>query len=283
MNSNSLVHLDLRSTTCRKEGADSVFKALQRNQTVTCLHIGNNAGLYRNILLGKSIADIEKCLITNMTLIFLDLNGAAIGNEGLKYVTNGLINCRFVNVLNLASNSLDGMSAKYISKILIETQIKRLDLSQNPLGNNFIVEFERETRDKQFIITHLYLNSCEFLGHQMYKLFESLKRALCLEYLELDEAKYKEKDISYLHGFLNGNNTLRHLSCSKCYFGDIGLKAISVNITNFSMLEYINVSNNTITSAGIIVFSERLIETMNHHLKYLDFSHNLIDVLYFSK
>jgi len=278
--SKSLVHIDLRSTAFRKEGADKLFKALELNKSVTCLHIGNIKGLHRNLLVGPNIAGIERYLKTTELLTVLDLEGAGIGNEGLYYVSNGLKQTKSVKIVNLACNNIDSEGSLLVLETL-RSSAKHLNFSDNPLGNIFITEFESSTREVPFYTTRLSLSSCNFLSPGVVPLFHALQRGIALEYLALDNFKYNIRELTSLSSYLLKANALKTLNIMNCFFGDEEIKIIGEGFITQSYLEVLNLSSNKIDNPGAKTLADKL--TLLRRLKNLNVSNNSIKVSFNAK
>ena len=279
INSTSLLHLNLRSTAFRKEGADALFKALTVNCTVTCLYIGNIKGLHRNILLGKAVSGIEGYLRATRQLIFLDLAGAGIGNEGFAYVLNGLRKNMSLKVLNLVCNNIDGQGSENLFTLIVKTMVKHVDLSQNPLGDSFIAEMLPRMKDTQFFLTHLGLRFCDLASPGIGKLFSILRRGLFLVNLDLDGIKCDETEIGYIGWLMINCYSLCNFSLTRCNFGDNGIKYISEGFRPKTVIQYINLSHNKIGDDGISFFCRNLKQLKNTKLKSIDLSNNNIRVI----
>ena len=277
--SNSLVHLDLRSTAMRKEAADSLFKALCLNKTLVCLHLGNVRGLYRNLLSGKAIIGIKKYLKTTMVLTFLELKGAGIGNEGLQYVYSGLIGNKSVKVLDVSSNNITGAGSPSIIGIMVKSLIKRLDMSHNPLGNEFVTEIYNNMKNMQFMLTHLSLSSCGFIGDSLEHLFHVLKNGMLLEKVDISNANFEESDLSSIIWFLTDCTSLKFFNLADCHLGDKGARYIATALTDNSPIEKLNLSRNRITNTGVMALTDRLATLQKINITSLDLSYNWIEVL----
>jgi Ran GTPase-activating protein (RanGAP) involved in mRNA processing and transport len=276
--SKSLIHLDLRSTAFAREGAHYLFKALNKNQTVTCLSIGNIKGLHNNFMSGKAMQGIQDYLKKSLQLTFLDLKGASIGNDGLTYLLAGLKYSRSVKDVNLCFNNLGSNGSSTVVDLILKTYIKRLNLSENPLGRQFVSEFFKKSQDQEFYMTHLSLSSCELGSPGLGELFAALRRGLYLSHLKLDAIRYDDFELRHLGWFIANCLTLKSFSTANCMFADEGIRAIAESFVDFSTMESINLSHNKITSSGLQSTLDKLAEKCGRHLKSLDLSENFIDV-----
>jgi len=275
--SESIVHLDLRSTAFRKEAANKLFKALSVNKSITCLQIGNIKGMYRNFLAGKGLSKIEDYLRSTQQLTFLDLNGALICNEGLVYVLKGLIHCKYVKVLNIAFNNLNGGASSTIIDIIIKTSIRRLNLNQNALGSTFVSAFSDAMESTTSLLTHLSLSSCGFISPWTKELLRALRKSLGLEFLELNDAKFRASDFDSLAWFIANMTNLKALSLANCELEDEGVKQIGQGLIDNYSVSSLNLQRNRISNKGIIELTKRLAKS-HAKISSLDLSHNKIEV-----
>lgn len=273
---NSLIHLDLRSTAFTKEGAQHLFKALTRNKTVTCLRVGNIKGLHSNFMSGKAMQGIVDYLKQSLQLTFLDLKGASIGNDGLTFLLAGLKMSRSVKDVNLCFNNLTGTST--VADLILKTYIKRLTLDENPLGRQFVGEFFRGSQDQEFYLSHLSLGACELRSPGLAELFAALRKGLYLSHLKLDTVGYDEFELRHLGWFLMNCVTLKEFSTANCMFGDEGMRVVAEAFTEHSCIESLNLCHNKITSEGLQLTLDSLAEKCGKSLKSLNLSHNFINV-----
>ena len=275
MQSNSLVHLDLRSTSFRKEAASRLFKALEDNETITCLKLGNFRGINRNILNGNALVGITRYLKKTLVLTFLDLKGAAIGTQGLRYVLNGVLLCKQIRVLNIAFNNLNATSYSLLIDLMTVTTLKQLDISENPLGDGFLTEF-LDVKES-ITLKYLAMSSCEFTNAS--GLFNMIKKGVSLEHVEIDCVKYDDQGFTQLSSYLSNTSLLISLSKANCLLGDYGIEIATRGVSNNYTLEEINISGNKITNHGAISFCKNISCMKNRILKSLNVSHNFIEVI----
>jgi hypothetical protein len=183
------------------------------------------------MLVGKAIAGIEGYLKKTVVLTFLDLKNAGIGNEGLNYLLKGLKACNSVKYLNLSLNTLEAAAYPLIVDLLLKVRLKRLDLSQNLLGNSFLPLFSQDVKDTYFLLSQLSLSSCKFSNASLSYLFDALKRGVSLEHLAIDDIKYDQDSLKKLGQFISSASVLKSISSGNSMLGDIG-KVFIVNSRN---------------------------------------------------
>lgn len=240
------MHLDLSSNEFKKEGADFLFQELAKNQTLNCLYIGNAKGLHRNFLNGDGISGLNSFVENHLQLTILDLQGASIGNEGFALIYNGLIQAKSLKVLNLGLNLITATSNKILCEMMGKSAIKRLDLSQNNIHDQFKFELEASTKNRIFLQSHLNLSKCNFIGPGMFTLFDALKKDTSLINLILDEAKFLSDEYQSLRIFLSGNTSLKSLSLKACNLGNKGAEAIAEGIAENTFIHELIISDNRI-------------------------------------
>ena len=243
----SLVHLDLRSTECRREGAEALFAALLKNETVTCLQMGNIKGLHSNFLAGKAVCLLNVLLRQSAQLTFLDLKGAGIGNDGLAYILEGLKQSKSVRVFNLAFNMINSAGSSLVIEVLANSPIKRLDVSQNALGRAFRVELSKYMQNRQYSLTHLSLSSCGLVSPGMGELFEALRKGPYISVLDLDDTHYEENELPCIKAFLSHNTTVKSFSMKTCTLGDSGARVFAEAFSENCLLEELYLCNNRIS------------------------------------
>jgi len=243
----SLVHIDLSSNGIGKTGADYLFKQLSFNQSITCLNIGNSSGLNRNFFNGVAIEGLNEFLKNHFQITFLDLNAASIGNEGLFLIQEGLKHTPSLKALNLCFNLLTSEASETLTDIMGKTNIKKLNLSQNHLGDHFKYKLFESTKNRIFLQTHLNFSRCKFTEEGMPKFFSALRKNGVLKSLVLDFSKYYEKDLYCFGTLMQNNQSLASLCIKGCKIGDKGLEHLASALLINSFLKELIVSNNGIT------------------------------------
>ena len=133
----SVVHVDLSSNDLGPKGASKLFKALSVNESITSVDLYSHEGLHRNHITSKGMKNIVSVLKNNKILSILNVGGNGIRAEGLMYIAEGIAGNTTLLSLKVQQNEIQGNPAilKCLRTILIESRVKELDLSDNPLGN----------------------------------------------------------------------------------------------------------------------------------------------------
>ncbi len=236
--SRSLVHVDLSSSEMGREGADALFSEMCDNCTVTCLYVGNTKGLHRNFLNGTAVSRLNTVLQRHQLMVLLDLGGASIGDEGLALIRDGVVKSLTLRILNLSFNVISSASDKVLIDIMGRSGVRRLDLSQNPLGDQFKFDLDASTKSRLFFQTHLNLSRCEFSGCGAMMLLDACKKDTCLNTFTLEECKIVPEELPFLRSFVSGNSALQIFSLKSCGFGNPGVEALAEGMAkNFCLLE----------------------------------------------
>ena len=104
----SLIHLDVGSNDITYEGAQDLFKALEKNLTLTSLTMANHDRLHRNRIGNKACTDLMNLLNKNKIISMINISDNGLSNEGLRMMLPALNkDCSLVSI-NLANNDLVG-------------------------------------------------------------------------------------------------------------------------------------------------------------------------------
>jgi Ran GTPase-activating protein (RanGAP) involved in mRNA processing and transport len=128
----------------------------------------------------------------NTLLSHIYLAGNYIGNSGLETLANGLKQNDRVMSLGLANNEISGIAGANAIGIILSNrynQIRRLDLSKNPLGNAGIERFSNILRNEKCNLHYLNLSRCEFNHLGARSLYICIKLCHGLKTLILDKNK----------------------------------------------------------------------------------------------
>lgn len=138
----SLVHIDLASTGLRMKGGFAIFRALQKNESVISLDLSSCLGLIHNRI-GQFSTEALIPVLSKKILTILNLSGNAIKLHGLQNIAKGIIGNNTLLSLKIANNELEGGTKCLgcLKKILLESNLKEFDISDNPLGNRCFEAF----------------------------------------------------------------------------------------------------------------------------------------------
>ena len=103
-----IIYLNLDMNSICWEGASYLAKALRLNTSLIELSMssGKSGGNNRNRLMEKGAYEFSQFLAVNKFLLFLNLTGNAIANEGLSYLLPAIAQSNTLISLNLSSNEI---------------------------------------------------------------------------------------------------------------------------------------------------------------------------------
>jgi Ran GTPase-activating protein (RanGAP) involved in mRNA processing and transport len=104
-----IIYLNLDMNSICWEGASYLAKALGVNNSLIELSMcsGKSGGKNRNRIMERGAYEISKGLAVNKFLMFLNLTGNAIANEGLSYLLPAIAMSNTLTSLNLTSNEIN--------------------------------------------------------------------------------------------------------------------------------------------------------------------------------
>ena len=110
----SLVKLGLGNNRIGKRGGQALIQALAYNESIVELVLSSEEGLHRNSLGPESIKPLQEILAFNKFLSILDLSGNSIGNNGLKYICNGMSDRPYLQCLKIGQNDITSQGAEML-------------------------------------------------------------------------------------------------------------------------------------------------------------------------
>ena len=138
----SLVYVDLASTGLLSRGGTVIFRALQKNESITSLDLSTCSGLIHNHIDSASTKELIHVLLNNKVLSILNLNGNAIKVAGIENISRGIAGNTCLLSLKIAYNEFEGgvKCINYLKRIVCDANLKELDISGNKLGNKYFEE-----------------------------------------------------------------------------------------------------------------------------------------------
>lgn len=224
-----------------------------RNMEESCMNL-NHHGLGP-----KGTKAIAITLVSNTTILKLDLEDNAIMEEGVLSVMEMLHENYYLQELNMADNDLGLEGARIISDFLQEnnSSLCKLQLS----GNNFKDESAAllcQALSSNFRIRSLNLSHNQFSDVGGEHLGQMLALNVGLQSLNLSWNHFHIRAAVALCNGLRSNVTLKKLDLSMNSFGNEGALALGDVLRLNSCLVYIDVSRNGITNEGASRISKGL-------------------------
>eukprot|EP00826_Nyctotherus_ovalis_P029844 TRINITY_DN2367_c0_g2_i1.p2 TRINITY_DN2367_c0_g2~~TRINITY_DN2367_c0_g2_i1.p2 ORF type:complete len:338 (+),score=63.72 TRINITY_DN2367_c0_g2_i1:433-1446(+) len=264
----SLVHLDLSSTNLGPKGGSRLFKGLAVNESITHLNVSSHKGLYRNKLGTKGLKKIVAVLKNNRVLAILNVAGNAIRAEGLAYVAEGIAGNDTLMSLRVSHNEIQGSAAiKAIRTILLESKLKELDLSDNPLKGMCMEEIADILGNNTSALQRLYCANievnCTFcdntLAHCARRVFAGVSRSSSLQTVRLDRNDFSGPEFGeHVASLVGIASCLHHISLNECWLGENSGRALFKAIQGSRSVRSMSLQRNNLEDATAKAFGEAL-------------------------
>ncbi|XP_072030834.1 uncharacterized protein [Amphiura filiformis] len=236
-------------------------------------HITTNKIIMKHHGLGPAGAKaIAVPLVTNTTVLTLDLEDNWIEGDGASYLADMLKENCYISDLNLAENRMGSKGAKAMSDMLVDnTSIRKLNLA----GNNFKdrdAEYFLEAVKNNYRIRDLNLSHNEFaeIGGEI--LGAAIAATESLSHLNLSWNHLRRKGAIAVCRGMAENLSIKELNLSWNGLGNEGSLAMAETLKFNSTLQELDMTNNRITNEGALVMSKGL--EVNDSLKVLRFGYN---------
>ncbi|CDW86885.1 UNKNOWN [Stylonychia lemnae] len=272
--SKSLVHLDLSSNQITHKGAKKIFTHLIPNSSLISLKLGSIDGVNKNKVGQKGIVHLVNLLQFSKFLQFLDLRCNILSDNGIISLCDAIFQNKTLVSLNLASNEITSYGMDRLKDTLLSTEIKELDLSGNPLGNQGIEYLSHYIHNNNCYLERLNVSECKFQSPGSVLLFQAVRKSSMMKHLSLDKNDIRSRSTSYLTtGIYHG---LVYLSMNRCNLGDDGGISVAEGLSRSKQLKYMFLQYNSLSDEAAKTFSEALIKS-SINIEHLDLSHNKIN------
>ena len=250
--SKSLVSLNLSSNSISHKGGQLIFESFVNQQSIVDLNLSSLEGSNRNRVTDVGIKNMPVFLNKNHFIEILNLAGNSIRNEGFQYICEGLENNQSLQQLDISNNGINEKGIKkgleVISNNKIFSQINYLNLSYNNFSNAGILLFTSHLRYFQNL-TALNIAYCgvEFKGFQ--SLLRTLQHMKRLDRLNV-AGNMLNSDNFYILKESFAVFGVRYLNMSRCLLGDKCAFYLGECISSNESLKYLNISGNAISDIG---------------------------------
>lgn len=237
----SIIELNLGNNSITPIGIENIFNSLV-NESLISISLASEENLHKNIL--GTCENIEKVL-KSKTLMWLNLAGTGINQQGFQKIINGLKGNIGLVYLNISKNY---EIRKVIGDLMIslsKSKIQELVLSENKI------------KDK----------TAEAIG----KMFNE---NTCLKKLDLSDNLLTEVGIGEIFSMLSGNHNVKSLNLSRNIFRNEVPLSFTTMCSENTMLEELFLSGCNLGKL-IVGFIEGL--SSNDILRKLDLSFNKIE------
>ncbi|XP_075782929.1 leucine-rich repeat-containing protein 74A isoform X1 [Pelodiscus sinensis] len=225
----------------------------------------------------KGAKAIAIALVSNTTIIHLELEDNWILAEGVMCLVQMLRENCYIQELNISNNHLDTEGAEAISRIFLDniSSLRAVQLS----GNNFreeTAQFFAEALLGNYRVKELDLSHNEFSEKGGEHLGQLLANNEILEFLNLSWNHLRLKGAVALGAGLRANGTLKILDLSWNGFGNEGAVALGEALKQNNTLVLLDISSNHINNEGAGKLAKGLEE--NGNLKILKMTQNPLTV-----
>ena len=268
--SSTIVHLDVSNNDITPDGFENIGKILSYHPSLISIDISSYEGLHRNRLSSQGAISLGKAIKENNILQFLSLSGTCLG-DGIDCLAEGLKNNRSLVYLNISNNNLIGRHMELLSKAIIKTELKELNLADNKIGdegseflsNMMIGAYEACC---PLIKLNLSNNDIGFKGGG--KVFHSLRMNCFIKVFIVSGNHFNQGLSTYFPSFLADNSALTILNLSNSNLKPESFLNISEGLAKNKGLESLILANNKIEDLGIKNLASGLAK--NQSLKSID-------------
>ncbi|XP_008939685.1 PREDICTED: leucine-rich repeat-containing protein 74, partial [Merops nubicus] len=258
-------------------GVELYLEACRLLEVVPVSHfIQNLAKPYINLnhcgLGPKGVKAIAIALVSNTTIMHLELEDNCILAEGAIYIAEMLQENSSLQELNISNNHLDTAGAEAIASLLLDdvSYLRALQLSGNNFGEKTAPYFAKALMGN-YKVKELDLSHNVFSENGGQLLGQMLALNTTLEILDLSW-NYLRKGAVALGTGLRGNGALKILNLSWNGIGNEGAEALGEALKVNNALVQLDISNNQINNEGATKFSRAL--QVNEKLKILKMANN---------
>eukprot|EP00347_Sterkiella_histriomuscorum_P007299 403349489 len=280
---NHIIRLDFSTNDMTNEGSDYLFKSLLHNQSLIDLDISSREGRFRNRIQAKGVEMLRQVLIHNPFLQILNLAGNAIKNEGVKVLCQAILQSTHKSLISLdiAENEITHTACDSLHKLLLESNLLRINLKGNNLGNPGAEKISHALYFSRSKLTYLNLASCQLLYLGIIKVLDAVKHNYQLQTLILDDNKAgKGQSFQLMSSLMSQNRSLVHLSLQNLSIDDSLAIPLGDGLHNNTRLKSLNLSFNSIGNEGAASIANALSYKGNtsnqtyNGLRELNLSHN---------
>ncbi|XP_007900014.1 leucine-rich repeat-containing protein 74B [Callorhinchus milii] len=248
------------------QGAKAIAVCLVTNTTIVKLNLKDNSLEGDG---GRAMAAMlkENCYITE-----IDLSDNKLGVRGAKGIASMLKENISLVKLVLSGNNFEDQAAKYVAKgILFAQKLEILDLSHNKMGD-LSGEVLGSAIAQNICLQELNLSWNHVRGAGSVAIAIGLGGNIVLKVIDLSYNGFEKDGASALGDALKVNFTLVELNVSHNRIGTEGAIAIAMGLKENTVLKVLNISYNPMQGAGCYGVLKVLQDNPKTAMESLDFS-----------
>ncbi|MDP2438370.1 MAG: COR domain-containing protein, partial [archaeon] len=242
----SLQLLDLSSTHLRSHGVASLTRALSSGgcRALSVLDLSNCALAHCGVQVCERLIS---AVAAHASLSALCLSNNALSDDGIVSISQVLLHCTTLDLLDLSANALTSASASLLATALAgdsrTLSLCTLLLSGNPLGDDG-ASFLAPAIASSSSLQTLEMSNCGISDCGARDLFRSLRDNTCLRMLRMDANSFGDDAVEVLTESLRGNRCLTHLHLALCRVTDRGTSLIAALLQDNGLLRWIDLWGN---------------------------------------
>ena len=205
------------------KGFHELFSALEQNESIVAVCIGNPGGTNRNVIGVTGSLALASYIQKSRFLQYLDLRGLGLGDSNCQIVFSMLLGNKTLIYMNVSRNDITNKGAESLSAGLIGSALMQLDLSHNNLGDCGIRAVAQYISHSSCLLQKLVLTNTKFgkVGAQL--LFRAVALTKKLNHLNVARNYFQQLNLDRLT-FCFQYGPLTTLDISSC---DLGAHAMT--------------------------------------------------------
>ena len=251
--SQTIAHLDVSNNDITPEGFEKISKILSFHPSIASFDISSYEGLHRNRLSTQGAEFLFKSLQANKILQFLSLSGTCLG-EGIEFISQGLMNNDSLVFLDISNNAIQGKNIENLSRAIISTQLKEINLSSNKIsddGCEFLANMMVGAYEAACPLIKINLSSNNISHKGGSKLFNALRLNCYIKEFNISGNCFNKGLSMYFPSFLADNCALVSLNISCSMLKPDSLQNVAEGLVRNKRLQALNLSGNKIEDAGV--------------------------------
>eukprot|EP00929_Paragymnodinium_shiwhaense_P105364 TRINITY_DN7034_c0_g1_i2.p2 TRINITY_DN7034_c0_g1~~TRINITY_DN7034_c0_g1_i2.p2 ORF type:complete len:315 (+),score=119.49 TRINITY_DN7034_c0_g1_i2:115-1059(+) len=254
----------------------SSFNLQRLEQPNICLH---QCGTKYGPQLVRAIFEKLDARSLKSTFEEINLNDNKIGDEGAKFLSEGLAGNKAIKKLYLARCDMTSAGFKAVGKVLADAPaLEEVVLSGNVADKDGLEGEFSEGLKKNKNLKSLYLGVLRLGNEGIKPLCQGpLKVHQSLQHLSLTYNRIDAGGVAFLNEFLKANVGLKYLDLSGNSLGPEGAKALVEGLNgNSGRLEKLSVAQNVIRFEGAKALAQFFASGPGSSMEFLDLRHNSV-------